>query len=120
LQTKPQSFIFASATSLGITDLSSIYLRFPFGYPMSHHFKSLALDSKDRATWPKLLNSAACWIWNIPPPLVLLHYHQHCFLNTLLPKLGCPGTGSVDKPWTQRSAWICLLKTGIKGMYHHA
>ena len=33
---------------------------------LSQYSPSL-LDSKTRATWPKLPGSAACWVWNMPP-----------------------------------------------------
>jgi hypothetical protein len=36
-----------------------------------------------------------------------------------LPKLGSHGTCSADRPWAQRSTWLCLLGAGIKGMYNH-
>lgn len=63
-------------------------------------------DSKARAMWPKLPSSAACQDepWS---PCSITSLPAFCsWWFPSLPKLGYPGTFSVDWPWTQRSA--CL------------
>ena len=73
------------------------------------------MDAKARAMRPKLLTSAACWHRNIPLPTCSVRLLPvFCFPTPLLSKLGCPLTCSVGWPWTQRSAWFCVLNSGIK------
>jgi hypothetical protein len=44
----------------------------------------------------------------------LFFFLAFCFPNTSL----CSETCSVDWPWTQRSAWFCLLNPEIKNLYY--
>ena len=55
-----------------------------------------------------------------PIPCFITLSQAFCFLTPSQTKLACPGTCSVDWPWTQRSTWFCVLKARTEGMYHHA
>ena len=61
--------------------------------------------------WLLSLDIEAIFIWESVRKVVF------CFPTPSLPKLGCPGTCSVNRPWAQRSVWLCLLNAGIKGVY---
>ena len=98
---------------------SIIYPRFPFDiHKLAFYNLSpliLKTEPHGQSCWGLLLAPAGTWCHcsiTLSPAL--------SFTTPSLPKRGCSRTCSVDRPWTQRSACLCLLNAEIKGMYYHA